>query len=167
MRKLFSVFLAASLLLTGCGSEFSSSTVAEQNTYSDAPVSETTMNDIPAADETTSIDDIVVSTKPSSSTSESNPQPITTDLFSESSINNLGFRSLDEPEFRDYLDNAVYFDLVNRLDSPDYFVENAESVYLSDEYIESITSNSQSNVYFGKTEQELQELFGGKNMYFI
>jgi hypothetical protein len=52
------------------------------------------------------------------------------------------------------------------LDSEDYFVENVSAVYVSKEYLEELAFNSQSNIYFGCTLAELNELFQGSRYVF-
>ena len=52
------------------------------------------------------------------------------------------------------------------LDSEEYIVENVSAVYISKEYLEEVAFNSQSNVYFGYTLAELDELFQGTRYIF-
>ena len=52
------------------------------------------------------------------------------------------------------------------LDSDKYFVENVSASYLSKEYLDEVSFNSQSNIYFGYTLSELDELFQGKKYVF-
>lgn len=57
-------------------------------------------------------------------------------------------------------------ELVKELDSEEYFVENVSAVYVSNEYIEELEYNSQSNIYFGFTLEELDEEFQGTRYVF-
>ena len=74
--------------------------------------------------------------------------------------------SLDNKEFLDSLSSGMYAELANALDSDEYRVDSVEAVYISKEYIEEIEYNSKSNVYFGHTIAELDELFGDKKYVF-
>ncbi|NLB54301.1 MAG: hypothetical protein GX811_00775, partial [Lentisphaerae bacterium] len=60
----------------------------------------------------------------------------------------------------------VYKEAVTAINSEEYFVENVSAVYISKEYLEEVAFNSQSNVYFGYTLSELDELFQGTRYIF-
>lgn len=76
------------------------------------------------------------------------------------------FESLDDDKLLEYVKNEVYLDTVNSLDSKEYVVENVETSYLSKEYLEELSAYSQSNIYFGYTLDELNEVFQGKRYVF-
>ena len=76
------------------------------------------------------------------------------------------FKRMDDPELLNYVKNNVYTNLVRTLDSDEYFVENVEAVYLSKEYIDELTYNSQQNCYFGYTLRELDQQFQGDRYIF-
>ncbi len=80
--------------------------------------------------------------------------------------NNLEFGDLSDPELQRYVEDAVYSDLVDSLDSDDYFVENVETAYVSKEYLDELAYNSQANIYFGYTLAELEEAFQGQRYVF-
>ena len=65
-----------------------------------------------------------------------------------------------------YLENSLYEQLVSDLDSSDYFVENVQAVYISQEYLDELAFNSQENVYFGYTLSELNAQFQGEKYIF-
>lgn len=52
------------------------------------------------------------------------------------------------------------------LNSSDYFVENVQAVYISQEYLDELAFNSQENVYFGYTLSELNAQFQGEKYIF-
>lgn len=58
---------------------------------------------------------------------------------------------LSDPALINYLEYSIYSDIIEELDSDEYYVENIEAVYVSKEYIEELESNSQENIYFGYT----------------
>jgi len=69
------------------------------------------------------------------------------------------YEDLDDADLLVYVENIVYSDLIDGLDSTDYFVENVSATYISKEYLEENAYNSQSNIYFGYTLEELEEEF--------
>lgn len=69
------------------------------------------------------------------------------------------FKDLKNDDLARYLEDSVYSNLVTELNSEDYFVQNVEAVFISKEYIEEINYNSQANIFFGYTLEELDEQF--------
>lgn len=76
------------------------------------------------------------------------------------------FDSLSDEDLLLEVENLVYRETVETLDSEEYVVENVSAVYLSKEYLEEASFNSQSNVYFGYTLAELDEIFQGTRYIF-
>ena len=64
------------------------------------------------------------------------------------------------------MENQIYSQLVSELDSEEYFVENVEAVYISKEYLAELSYNSQSNIYFGYTLDEIEAEFEGQRYMF-
>jgi hypothetical protein len=104
-------------------------------------------------------------------------KPQTPNPASESTINAVSapaewvevlpeFDSLSDENLLLEVENLVYRETVEALDSEDYVVENVSAVYLSKEYLEEAAFNSQSNVYFGYTLAELDEIFQGTRYIF-
>ena len=104
-------------------------------------------------------------------------KPQTQNPSSESTINAVSapaewvevlpeFDSLSDENLLLEVENLVYRETVEALDSEDYVVENVSAVYLSKEYLEEAAFNSQSNVYFGYTLAELDEIFQGTRYIF-
>jgi len=76
------------------------------------------------------------------------------------------FDSLSDENLLHQVENLVYRETVQALNSEEYFVENVSAVYISKEYLEEVAFNSQSNVYFGYTLAELDEVFQGSRYIF-
>jgi hypothetical protein len=76
------------------------------------------------------------------------------------------YDSLDDEDLLAYVEDLVYRDAVTSLNSDEYFVENVSTVYISKEYLEEVAFNSQSNIYFGYTLAELDEVFQGTKYIF-
>lgn len=77
-----------------------------------------------------------------------------------------GIKGIDDPSLLRYVEDSLYASLVNTLDSEEYFVENVQAVYISQEYLDELAYNSQANVFFGFTLSELQAQFQGSQFIF-
>ena len=86
--------------------------------------------------------------------------------FPAGSVPEAGFSGMGDPNLLRYTEDTIYENLVATLDSDEYFVENVSAVYISQEYIDELAYNSQANIYFGYTLQELAEQFQGKKYIF-
>ncbi|MCD7890950.1 MAG: HNH/ENDO VII family nuclease [Ruminococcus sp.] len=69
------------------------------------------------------------------------------------------FSGLEDEELLQYVEDSIYLNLVSQLDSESYYVENVSTTYISKEYLEEISYNSQVNIYFGYTLEELEAEF--------
>lgn len=76
------------------------------------------------------------------------------------------FSSLDDGQLLVYVEDLVYREAVSAINSEEYFVENVSAVYISKEYLEEVAYNSQSNMFFGYTLTELNEIFQGSKYVF-
>ena len=76
------------------------------------------------------------------------------------------FVSLDDPNLLEYVTDSVYDELVKQLADGNHFVENVSAVYLSQEYLDEVAFNSESNVFFGYTLEELEQQFQGASYVF-
>lgn len=73
---------------------------------------------------------------------------------------------LNDPSLPRYLEDSLYASLVDTLNSEEYFVENVEAIYISQEYLDELAYNSQMNVFFGYTLLELEEQFQSSKFIF-
>ena len=153
MKKILAMLLSCAMALTGC-------TVKNSNTSTSNQIEVTT---ILTEEMTTLVDE--QSTSSQNSQHDTVPQ-VTYDTNSEEYIKSLGFSSLNDESFIRYVEDKVYSDLVNQLNSDDYCVDNVEAVYISKEYLEELAYNSQENVYFGYKISELEEAFQGQKYIF-
>ena len=78
----------------------------------------------------------------------------------------MSFKGMNDPSLLPYIEDTLYTELVSQLDSDQYFVENVKAIYISEEYLEELEFNSQSNVYFGYTLAELEAQFKGSRYVF-
>lgn len=78
----------------------------------------------------------------------------------------IQYDSLDDKLLLAHIEDLIYNETVQNLNSEQYFVENVSAVYISKEYLEEVAYNSQSNIYFGYTLAELFDLFQGTRYVF-
>lgn len=76
------------------------------------------------------------------------------------------YKSLSDKGLLVDVEDLVYKETIDAINSEDYVVENVSAVYISKEYLEEMAFNSQANVYFGYTLAELDEVFGGDSYIF-
>lgn len=76
------------------------------------------------------------------------------------------FSSLDDEQLLTHVEDLVYREAISAINSEEFFVENVSAVYISKEYLDEIVFNSQSNIYFGYTLTELNEIFQGTKYIF-
>lgn len=69
------------------------------------------------------------------------------------------YAGLGDQELLNYIEFAVYREAVSKINSNNYFVENVEAIYISNEYINELIYNSNQNVYFGYTLAEINKAF--------
>lgn len=79
---------------------------------------------------------------------------------------NVSFFRLDDPELLCYVEDELYKNVIRNLDSENYFVENIETIYISKEYLEEMEFNTQSNIYFGYSLEQIDEAFGNTKYIF-
>ena len=71
----------------------------------------------------------------------------------------------DEPVDLQAIEDAVYAEAINCVGAG-YFIENVEARYVSQEYLDELAYNSQVNLYFGFTLEELEATYGGGGYIF-
>ena len=76
------------------------------------------------------------------------------------------YKKLSDPDLLRYVEDSVYAELVDNIDSAEYFIENVSSVYISKEYLDELEYNSKSNIFFGYTLAELDQQFQGERYVF-
>lgn len=78
----------------------------------------------------------------------------------------LNISSLDDPELITFIEEDLYGSIIDKLDSDKYFVENVQANYVSKEYFEESKNNSQSNIYFGYSLEQINSAFGDSKFIF-
>lgn len=152
MKRIVSLVLVCALLLSGCGQQ---GPVGETSHLPDS-TTPTWNGNTGGSDSTTSeqVGDI------------DDEEADNLDQQQEYLPEMPGFTGLNDPTLLRYAQDTIYSELVNGLDSSDYFIENVSAVYVSKEYLEEIAFNSQSNIFFGYTLEELDAEFQGTRYVF-
>ena len=105
------------------------------------------------------------------STESSEPETTTEASTTTTQLNNEDgvvpeFESLSDPKLTAYMEDAVYAEVIDHIDTNKYIVENVEAIYISKEYLEEAAYNKKSNIYFGYTKDELDKQFAGTKYVF-
>ena len=126
-----------------------------------------TMDSKGASEIVTTVQETITETSDVTETQESETEETT---FSNSTTateaQNLNYTSLNDPELLQYVKDTVYTDVVEGLNSEKYFVENVDTVYVSKEYLDELSYNSQENVYFGYTLSDITSEWGDTKYIF-
>ncbi|WP_322354079.1 hypothetical protein [Paratractidigestivibacter sp.] len=75
-------------------------------------------------------------------------------------------KSPSDTDYQQYVQSSVYASVAATLPSEDYVLDDVHVAYVSQEFIEELEFNSQKNVYFGYTLDELAEQFQGAKYVF-
>lgn len=78
----------------------------------------------------------------------------------------LEFSGLGDENLLTYLEDSVYTNTIQSLNNTEYVVEEVQAIYISKEYIEEVAFNSQSNIYFGYSIEDLSQQFEGNKYIF-
>ena len=134
LSRILALLLVCAFLFTGCS-------VRIENTGS------TECSTPQASGSVTSVIDVTDDTSDDNSIPEDDISIDLTNLSSEDTLR--------------YIEDSVYSEAVETLNSEEYFVENVEAIYYSQEYIDELQFNTLENIYFGYNISELNELFSG------
>lgn len=154
MKRMLALFLSCTMLLTGCtvNSEISSSTESTTTEMAD-----NTKNQI-------DLEYGISSENITEATHNSNTDAVSSDI--QENVDTISFMTLNDPELLRYVEDSVYSELVNQLNSDDYIVESIQAMYMPEEYYAEVEFNSQENIYFGYKSSELDEIFQGTKYVF-
>lgn len=151
MKKLIAILLTCVLVLNGCASNAQTEHVSSDESVEEIANTESAVNDTTEVSNDGMIHVVVGDDEPADD-SEYVYEP--------------EFTSLSDAELREYVEDALYAELVSSLNSDQYYVENVSAVYISQEYIDELTYNSRPNIYFGYTLEEIDAQFQGTRYVF-
>lgn len=99
---------------------------------------------------------------------ETEINPITNLEFNSGTWRDLepSFESLSDRNLLHQVENLVYRDTIQALNSDEYVVENVSATFISKEYLDEVAFNSQSNIYFGYSPAQLDQIFQGSPYIF-
>ncbi len=153
MRKLISYVLTIALLLSGC---------APAQNHASSSTSEESVSIEKTQEQKTTTESEERDKENDKSTFIAEGEDADTVPYSYE----VKFDDLDDAELKRYVEDNIYAGLVSELDSDKYFVEKVSSVYISQEYIDELAFNSQQNIFFGYTLEELDKAFQGTRYVF-
>ena len=136
MKRTIALLLILSLILVGCGNN-----IPQDSTESAKNTTETTES---------VVDDIEVETLTDS---------IRTDEEGDSSPYEyvVDFDSLNDEELNRYITDNIYSTLIADLDSNEYYVDNVEAVYVSQEYIDAKSELDKDDPNYAEDYKELEK----------
>lgn len=155
LSKYISLTLASVMLLTGCAHSVSEPSVTSLLPSEESVTTHSEESYTEVAESLTDYGEDTVD-----STEEFDIQ------FLGAELQDGDFVDPSDEELLEYIENNVYVETVTSLNSDEYYVENVVATYVSDEYLAELEYNSQANIFFGHTEQELEEQFGGTKYIF-
>jgi hypothetical protein len=76
------------------------------------------------------------------------------------------FNGFNDSGLYEYLENEIYQSLIDEFGDGDYFIENVNATYISEEYLEEVAYNSKANIYFGYNLSDVEAMFEGTKYVF-
>lgn len=137
MKRIIALFLATSMLLTGCAE---------------------TKEQISSFEE--------IKSQTSNTATESNTSFISQIDSSPKKESEVIYESFDNKQLLENVKEQIYNDTAIALDDTECLVESVNVTYISKEYLEEVAFNSQSNIFLGYTLAEVEEMFNGKKHVF-
>lgn len=153
MRRFIALLVSAALFLSGCGQVKTVDNIQQEE--NNTVTSEVTIEVEEQKEEIETENDSseVISTK--------------IDEFDDGLGDmEVNFDGLNDPDLLQYVQDNIYADLTEQLGSEDYRIESVDAIFISKEYLEELEFNSQSNIYFGYTLEELDAQFEGTRYVF-
>ncbi len=156
MKRILALLMACTITITACGQAASSngsldtSSETENAVAVSSEASSETENAVAVTSETSletqgSISEKVIDSTDAVDLATEDKQP---------EFNNLG-----DPELLQYMKDSMTAELAGYFQSEDYIIENVTAIYYSKEYLEEFAYNSQANIFFGYTLEELDDQF--------
>lgn len=168
MKRILALLLSLSMvfsLLSGCSSQNNSTSSVASNLSSAETTYESDNNSNEVIDPATEA--------PSPTEEVTNPdqasEPAGADILGPGEFDwepEIKFTGMSDETLLPYIEDTVYRQLVQDLNSSEYYVESVSATYVSQEYLNELAYNSQANVFFGYSLAELDEYFEGTRYVF-
>lgn len=149
IKKCICMLLVVSLLLTGCASNISGTESSSEEMTTAAVI---------VSEDVADVEEYASPLEPDDYEDE-DEDPTPYEYV-------VDFSSLNNEELWSYIEEDVYLEVAEQLNSEDYFIESIKTRYISQEYIDEMAYNSMSNVFFGYTLEELDKDFSGTRYVF-
>lgn len=164
MKRVIALSLTCCLLLSACGQPADSEAASDLKPAS-VPESTSTAETVSNVETVPPADGPAVSPDNIPTSDEPAPTETASEVPTDFQSVTPEFHNLSDPALLNYMEDSVYQELISNLDD-DYFVQNLSTVYVSQEYLEELSYNSQENIFFGYTLAELDEQFQGTRYVF-
>lgn len=163
IKRLLSLIICSSLLLSSC-------TNSQTSTEVDVPESQSsqieTVNSIEDDNESVanaSQDSILDDSEDGMILEE--PEIVNPDYEFKGVLPENTYYGLNDADLLEYVEDTVYSDVYAQL-GDGYVIEDVSAIYVSNDYLEELAFNSQKNIYFGYTLEEVEEQFQGTKYVF-
>ena len=144
MKRLLAIVLVIALLftsLTGCGKSAEEAEPQETNT-TPTPTASAAAEQREANEQPTESAEETADFSPTDAAEAAEEAP------AEKWKQEINFTGMSDSALLPYIEDTLYSELVADLNSEEYFVEDVTAIYISQEYINELAYNSQSNTFF-------------------
>ena len=76
------------------------------------------------------------------------------------------YDGMSDDSLRQSIQDSIYSKLDSEFDESEVVIEDVQSLYISKEYLEEVAYNSQTNVFFGYSLDQIEKQFGNKKYIF-
>ena len=157
IKTAFALLISCSLILSSC-------TTNQVNNSESQPVEEVVLTPEVNEEVSDTISDIVIDI-PDDLDEEVISTPIELCTEFKGVLPETEFYGLNDEELLEYVESTVCSDISAQL-GDDYYVEDVSAVYISQDYLDELAFNSQKNIYFGYSLEEVEEQFQGTKYVF-
>lgn len=156
VKKIIALLMAFTLILSGCTHSAKGNASSQK---SDISIEATVLDSSASV-----INSNNSNVQPGESDNSESMQTVAT--AAADNLSALNFTGLNDPKLLQYVEDTVYATLAAQLPNEDYVIENVKAAYVSKEYLEELSYNSQANIFFGYTLAELNAQFQGTRYVF-
>ena len=157
MKRIIALIIISSVLLSSCSvrETVTSSQLSRESTFA---TDTTTVMQISSSD----------LAEPSDSELEQTSQVMNSEIVETDAPQVVPqYYGISDPDLLQFGVDDLYSTIEGSLDENYYVLQSINSVYLSQEYIDELTANSQENVFFGYRLSELDSFFVGTRYMFV
>lgn len=159
MKKYIAIILVSAILLTACD-QTTTKSKSNRDVENEIETSISGADDEAEKSKETVQSDIV----PSESNEDISLEELS--AIMDSTYEDPVFDGPNDPRFISFVRDNMYASMEAEFSSEDYIIQSITPIYIPQEYIEELSYNTKSNIYFGYTEAELNEMFEGRKYVF-